>query len=348
MNNRKKAISFMALAILLFLIGGVFLRNSKISNYDTEEIYNSWKKLYIHNLGNDMSRVVNPEDNYITVSEGIGYGLLFSAAMKDKNTFDSLHNYMKSHLNKNGLMNWKIDSKGNVIGEGSATDADEDMAYAFLLAYSNWSDNTYMEEAKRIIGAIEKYEISSKYLVLPGDSWGENYSINPSYIAPLYYCKFSEASNKKFWNNVLNNNIIFLSDCMDTKTGFFPDWINSDFTKNEGNDIFGYDAVRIPIRLLQYYKKTKDTRALNILQTEYKFISSIGADNLTAGYSLSGKQLVKYVNQTYLSSFSAICYVNQSNDFSRQVTEKLIKSKENDYYGSSLRLWTMLILDGKM
>lgn len=347
MINKKFLQILIIVFIIFFMIGGIFLFAFKNNDSQVQKIYNSWKNTYVLNLGGGMCRVINPQDNNVTVSEGIGYGLLFSVAMKDKETFDNLHNYMKLYLNSNGLMSWKVDSNGNIIGKGSATDADEDMAYAFLLAYSTWKDVTYLDEGKRIIQLIAKHEINSEYLVLPGDSWGDNYNLNPSYIAPMYYNKFAEVSDKNYWNKVLERNNKFLSSIMNKNTGLFPDWVNYKGTTND-NDVYGYDAVRVPIRLLQFYNKTKDKEALIILQREYNFISGIGANKLVAGYSLSGVPLVDYINSAYLSSFSAICFVDNHTNLSKSVLQKLILTQSNDYYGSSLKLWTMLILNGKI
>jgi endo-1,4-beta-D-glucanase Y len=348
-SNVKFLRFFIVIIIICFAIGGVFLINSnRSSNYEVEKNYINWKKNYVVNVTNNVSRVVNPQNGNSTVSEGIGYGLLFSVAMNDRNTFDNLNNYMKLYLDKNGLMQWKIDSNGSVIGKGSATDADEDMAYALLLASKTWNEISYLDEGKKLIKSIAKYEIDSQYIVLPGDSWGNNSSLNPSYIAPLYYYKFADVSDKYFWSTVLNKNITLLSKTMNLKTGFSPDWVNYDGSIQDKNNTFGYDSVRVPIRLLQFYNTTKNSTALNILQTQYNFISSIGADNLVAGYSLSGDPLVSYTNSTYLSSFSAISYINKDSTFSKSITKKLIASKSNDYYGSSLKLWIVIILSGKL
>lgn len=349
MSNAKFLRFFVVIIILSFVIGGVFMINiNKNNSYEVEKNYSNWKETYVVNVKDNISRVVNPQDNNITVSEGIGYGLLFSSAMKDKNTFDHLYNYMKLYLDKNGLMHWKIDSNGNVIGEGSATDADEDIAYALLLAYKTWNESFYLDEGKKLIESIAKYEINSEYMVLPGDYWGNNNSLNPSYIAPLYYYKFADVSDKNFWSNVTNKNINFLSTTMNLKTGFLPDWINYDGSIQDKNNVFGYDAVRVPIRLLQFYNTTKNSTVLNIVQTQYNFISSIGVNNLVAGYSLSGNPLVTYINSTYLSSFSAISYINNKSSFSKTIIQKLIKSQPNDYYGSSLKLWITLVLSDKL
>ena len=67
-----------------------------------------------------------------TVSEGIGYGMILAVWFDDRETFDGLWQYAKSHHNEKGLMHWKIgpDNQPTADGRNSATDADEDMAFA--------------------------------------------------------------------------------------------------------------------------------------------------------------------------------------------------------------------------
>lgn len=349
--NKTIKILFPVSAIIVCLTFGLIFLNeysNKNNVYSIKKIYNKWKKRYVVSVKDNISRVVDPEDNNVTLSEGIGYGMLFSAAMEDKSTFDNLYNYSKLYLDKNGLMHWKIDAFGNVIGTGSATDADEDIAYSLLLAYKNFKDDFYLNEAKKVIESISKHEINSEYIILPGDSWGNSPPFNPSYISPLYYNLFANVSDKYFWNKVLNKNMDLLYKNMNVNTGFLPDWIEQDGKIKNENNKFGYDAIRVPIRLLHFFNETKDSKSLSILTRQYEFIKGIGADNLVAGYSLSGKPLVTYINSAYLASYCAISRIDKESNFSKNIMNKLIANEPNDYYGSSLKLWILLILNNKL
>ena len=44
----------------------------------------------------------------------------------------------QAHLDGNGLMNWYIGPAGETLGTGAASDADEDMAYALIVADARW------------------------------------------------------------------------------------------------------------------------------------------------------------------------------------------------------------------
>ena len=78
-----------------------------------------------------------PSDNNDTVSEGMAYGMLFAVYMNDKATFDGLWTQAQARRNGKGLLRWHYDGNGSPIGSGAdnaATDADEDAAFALIMA----------------------------------------------------------------------------------------------------------------------------------------------------------------------------------------------------------------------
>src|SRR6185312_10496304 len=125
-----------------------------------------------------------------TVSEGIGYGMILSAYLGDRATFDGLWSYAKSHFDANGLMNWKIDANNGTIGFNAATDGDEDMTFALIAADKRWGG--YSADASAMIGKIMAHEIEpNTWVVKPGDVFGGSNLLNPSYFAPAYYHLFA-------------------------------------------------------------------------------------------------------------------------------------------------------------
>lgn len=328
---------------LAFFIMTTFNKKTDSINIMADKSYYYWKKHYLVKVDSYKMRVVVPEQNYVTLSEGMGYGLLFTVASGDLNTFKMLWNYTKQYMDENGLMNWKISSNGKVIGFGSATDADEDIAYALLLASRKWPDFGYLEEASKMINSIKSHEISRDYIILPGDSWQEDPPLNPSYIALKYYTEFGETFEKEYWKKVVKANINILKKNFNKSTGLFPDWIN----KKNGNT-FGYDAIRVPIRLVQFCRNSNNIELADILKSQYRFISSQGIDNLVSGYSLKGKPLANYINAEYLASFTAIGSVYPNSDFTLSLINKLKETKNESYYGSSLKTWVFLILSNRL
>ena len=94
--------------------------------------YDAWKSTYIVTSENGAC-VAQPQQGGTCVSEGLGYGMILAAALGDKSTFDSLWQFTKAGADGNGLPNWQFSSGGEVWGEGSATDADVDIALGLLM-----------------------------------------------------------------------------------------------------------------------------------------------------------------------------------------------------------------------
>src|SRR4029079_1383898 len=114
--------------------------------------YAQWKANFVVSSGSGF-RVQRPENSNDTVSEGIGYGMLISAYMGDKTLFDGLWTYWKGNCASGSgntcLMTWKIPG-----GSGSATDADEDAAFALLMASKQWPSGSYGADATAMMGAV--------------------------------------------------------------------------------------------------------------------------------------------------------------------------------------------------
>lgn len=348
---KSKSLGIFLIIIMFSITSCSPMKKNKVkkTNDYIKEYYSFWKKNYVVSVNSSMSRVVNVEDRNSTVSEGMGYGLMFSAAMDDKLEFEKLWKYTNTYLNSNGLMDWKIDKAGKVIGKGSAADADQDITYGLLLAGEKWNYYQYTKAAINMINAIKAHEISGEYKIISGDSWGQNNAFNPSYVAPLYYSKFGKVTSESgYWKKVFDVNINLLKKNMNPNTGLIPDWINGDGSIEKGKNIFGYEAVRIPLRLIMFYKETKDTSVKNILELENSFFKSERINNLKAGYTIEGQPIQNYINTVYLSAYTSASLMEEGSSFNSKLLEKLKNSKDESYYGCSLKLWTFLIIDKKL
>ena len=111
---------------------------------DAATAYAKWKVDLITTSGaGGFVRVTRPNSpgNAVnsTASEGIGYGMLVAVYMDEQDVFDKLWKYEQLHLNARGLMDWQIDPEGTApSGTGAATDGDEDMAFALIMADKKW------------------------------------------------------------------------------------------------------------------------------------------------------------------------------------------------------------------
>jgi len=196
-----------------------------------------------------------------TVSEGIAYGMLIAVMLDEQALFDALYAYSLAFANENGFMCWYVAPDGSrALGSGGASDADEDIAWALVMAHRQWGgrgalDQSYLDHAKRQIDRIWELEVDHDqrpYLFLPGDEWRGRDVFNPSYFAPNEYRLFGEVSNNQTgWAQViaLGYETIerSLNDASKNRTdGLIPAWCDSGGTPVEAFP--GRSAVAVPSR----------------------------------------------------------------------------------------------------
>src|SRR5499427_1310025 len=165
--------------------------------------------------GTDGSmRVSRPENSNDTVSEGISYGMLFAVYMNDKTTFDALWKYEQKHLDAKGLLNWHINSSGTTAGMNSATDADEDMAFALVMADKQWGG--YTATAKDMLTTVSMYDFATDGTIKGGDTY---VAVNPSYLAPAFYRVFAAYTGSARWTTILDKSYEILGMVQNTTSG---------------------------------------------------------------------------------------------------------------------------------
>jgi endo-1,4-beta-D-glucanase Y len=206
-------------------------------------IYANWTKTFVQ--GN---KIVAPEQSNAVTSEAMGYGMMIAAAMGDKTAFDSFAGYVSSNLS-GGLMTWKSGQSG------SASDADLDIAYAYLMANLQWPSGGYKAKSDSMASAIASSDLVSN--IVSGGSSFHSAPFNASYFAPAWMRKLSGLAGAVDANyKLVNANI-------SAGTGGLPtDWANSSNGSPSGpgsaqvtSDIqdaggaMGYDAARVSWRL---------------------------------------------------------------------------------------------------
>jgi endo-1,4-beta-D-glucanase Y len=219
--------------------------------------YNNWKARFVTGTGAN-TKVQRPENGNDTVSEGIAYGMLLAAYMGDKTLFDGLYGYWQGHAS-GGLMTWCIPSGGGSCSAsgGSATDADEDAAFALIIAGKQWG-GTYASQASTLIGQIWTGGDIDPTSLLP--TGGSNYKdtsghvTNPSYFAPAYYRVFAGIDTAHNWNGVVTAVYKALNNSAIKGMGLVPAWCQNNCTavgSNGGPDdmVYQYDSHRVPWRV---------------------------------------------------------------------------------------------------
>ena len=303
--------------------GSNCIKPSTYSNDDVQRAYCQWKNDTVTTDGvgscskGGCYRVKRPNEpgsleKNSTVSEGIGYGMLIAVYMNDQKLFDGLWRYEQQYLDEHGLMHWYIKADGSGTGpggNGGATDADEDMAFALLMADKQWGgngslDKSYLDYAKGQIGNIWGNEIVDSKGVKPGDTWGDWGALNISYFAPSYYRAFTKVDSHA-WSDVVTTSYDVIDHSLNSSNGnqtngLVPAWVSCGSTSCSPNNNawadkpgqsptnYQYDSCRTPFRVGLDWCWNGEQRAQAYVAKTSAFFSGIGASKIVDGYALNG------------------------------------------------------------
>jgi endo-1,4-beta-D-glucanase Y len=305
--------------------------------------------------------------------------MLIAVAMNDPTTFDELWKYSQLHLNANGLMNWYIDPTGTrALGEGAATDSDEDIAFALVLADRQWGgrgslSDDYLTLAKRQIDLVWKFEVDhgAEDVLKPGDRWGGAQLTNPSYFAPAYYRTFARISGEQGWLRVVDSSYDIIEACLNAKSGnsengLVPAWCTAAGEPTHNPQHFQFDSCRTPFRIAQDYCYYGEPRARAYLEKITSFYAGIGLANLVDGFELDGKPRPEFsVNGTRAAAFVGPAGVGAMFDPAHakfvegaysdlitpgalQIGDAAFTNAGSIYYNTSWRVLSLLMLNGAL
>lgn len=316
----RRYLGFLLLALGVGITLGVFYTRSsyskKIRTFSPYTLLtSSWEKYKIRFINKD-GRVIDYSQNGITTSEGQSYAMLQAVWIDDKETFDLVWKWTKDTLKRpnDNLFGWRW---GNITkdkygllpngGDNTASDADNDIALALVLAAKRWNNPKYLDDAKPIISDIWKIEVNSaggnNYMT--AGNWaagGDKIIVNPSYFSPYAWRLFSQVDIKNNWMSLIDPAYALLNKSSQMNldksnfVGLPPDWIA--VYKNDGraeatgmpglSTNYGYDAMRIPFRIAIDYLWNKESKAKgylsslsflkNYYQNNAKLIGTFGHD----------------------------------------------------------------------
>ena len=277
---------------------------------DAQAAYAKWKTdLLLTDGAGGFLRVRRPNsagaEVNSTVSEGIGYGMLAAVVMNDQPTFDKLWQYSQLWRDGNGLMTWYINAAGTMaLGTGAASDGDEDMAFALLLADKRWGGSgslsqSYLAYATHQIDLIWQFEVDHTRadVLTPGDAFAGGAIINISYFAPAFYRAFGRATGQTAnWARAVESTYTVLAQTLNAANGnatngLVPAWSTPAGVPQAPPGLpthYQLDSCRTPFRLAQDYCWNNEPRALAYLQKISGFYSMVGATNILDGYDLNG------------------------------------------------------------
>lgn len=209
-----------------------------------------------------------------TISEGQSYAMLKAVWMDDPQTFEKVWQWTRRELKRphDALLGWRWgereDGTTGLLEIENATDADQDIAYALLLAGERWRQPAYIADARRIIADLWRLDVAAvggRYYLVPGTWEGfreEVLTLDPSYLAPYVYRKFAayDPAHATGWNSLADGVYDTLEACSAlSRTGLPPNWcavpwgaptgkphpVRFSDKQGEGARDFSYDAFRV-------------------------------------------------------------------------------------------------------
>lgn len=256
-----------------------------------EKAWEYYKKTFI----SDDGRVIDHQRNSVTTSEGQAYAMSRALMMRDKATFDKTYDWAKYNLqHKNDkLFAWlwgqkkpgpQMQIEWGILDPNGATDAGTEIAISLILASKLWEQQSYMDDALKIINDIwdkETIVIKGERIITAGmdQNIAENVEINPSYFMINAFRIFAKVDKKHNWKKLVNSSYRLTNWCIGhIESGLPPDvfYINKKtgkITFDKDKSDFCYDAVRVFYRFYVDYAINKDSRAEKLLSKSKLFIN---------------------------------------------------------------------------
>jgi endo-1,4-beta-D-glucanase Y len=336
-----------------------------------ESYYSFWKGKYlIPSVRFPGAWKVDYNGKGATVSEAMGYGMLITVFMADRDPqaqkyFDGLDAFRKhfpSSINP-AFMCWKIPANEKPHRDDSATDGDLDMAYALLLAHWRWGEGRYLSEAKTLIGNIATSLVRPDGSLRLGD-WNEKPGqTRPSDFMPTHFRAFGAASGDPVWEKVEDRCYAILGELQkgsSRKTGLVPDfavqqegrWVPAQpgFLEGRNDGDYYYNACRVPWRIGWAALILNDERARKVLKPLMGWMGAAipSPEALRAGYHLDGSPVRN-------SDFDTACFFAPTGVAAKALGntgwEEAVFScgekKREEYYSDSVNLLCLILMSEK-
>ncbi|WP_308618554.1 glycosyl hydrolase family 8 [uncultured Enterococcus sp.] len=370
---KQKPLLLWGIAICLLASYVVILFRTIADNEHNIQInlYQKWRENYVITT-KEGSFVDTGTTTRSTLSEAQGYAMVITTLAAEKgfaseSDFEALYAYYTQYQigNGNHLMQWRQSQTKKGWESDSlhnATDGDLDIAYSLIKASKLWpkSKHDYAAAANKLLADIKQYNYNADTNFLTVGDWATvdqkaSRILRPSDIMPAYFTEFYHFTHDSFWQGLNTRGIELLQILSkQVKTGLMPDfaWFETNNTltpakKNQVNNQYDGDysanACRIPLRLM----KSNDPKVAPILDKMLAFFAD--QKFVYAGYSLKGKALVDYQNQSFSAPVLAAAY--KAEPYSGLVTSQKWVVEEpihgKNYYDETLKVLSVLEMYNK-
>jgi hypothetical protein len=187
---------------------------------------------------------------------------------RTKGLFNSLDAYRKAHRNEHGLMMSTINyvKPMDAWNRDAATEADENMAMALVLAHHQWGSDgavDYLAEARQLIDDISTHLVERPaYALKPAVGWGGSGAVDPAYYDSIYYPLWFNLTGDSTWTRLDENYRTLVAYFVEEfGMGLLPEWCKADGTETlvGGNGLgadsyfYGWDAHQISTKWAIHY-----------------------------------------------------------------------------------------------
>ena len=363
------------LGVLLVLCLGYFLMHPDRPNAaspDSSALVTAAWQGYKHHFIDAWGRVMRPENDNDTVSEGQAYAMLRSVWLDDQSTFDACYRWTQEHLAGRASVGTHLPAwhwhNGTVMDPTPASDADLDYALSLLFAHARWSATgpsdlpPYRSQALAVLDEIlqfETYTLGDGRLYLSpwplSDAPHASYPVNPSYYSPAHFRIFHRVSGDPRWLALLETTYTLLESLQkefdgQQGIGLVPDWcavdIDGRYHPLDGKSSdFGYEALRVPFRLGLDALWFDSPAAARWLKRFDGFVETQWSQHraVYAQYTYSGQVQQAYENPAFYACYAYAAPSSERMKFIQKTRAALVSTphgliyhRRSDYYTNSL------------
>jgi endo-1,4-beta-D-glucanase Y len=313
--------------------------------------------------------------DYITVSEGMGYGMLLTVLMAGHDPqaqaiFNGLLAVVRARpaysLGAAKLMDWRIAASGASAGEGwNAMDGDLDIAMALLMAHRQWGSSGGVNYLAEGVGTVN--DLKTHNMWAAGFTKGLRHAQNnrTSDYMITHFRAFKRYTGDALWDRAVDKAYHLLNH-MQTKyapaTGLMPDFIINTASDDpapstgyigDGNAMEGFyywNGCRNPWRLGSDFVTSGDERFAQVCGKLLDFLQRSTGGNaaqIASGYMLDGTVLGAYPDSAFIATAAVGAMVDTR--FQKFLDDMWAWNASNlttGYYDSELQLLSMIVASG--
>jgi endoglucanase len=208
----------------------------------------------------DDGRVVRHDQGGDIVSEGQAYGMLLAQLAGRQDLVPTIWAWTREHLQRpDGLLSFRADADGVVVGADPASDADVLAAYA-LLRYDGDAGSSLHRDGQALAKAVLHHEVvtdaEGRPVLVAGPWAAETSIVNPSYLMPSVFEELGVLTGNETWAQLAESATPLVSSATDDGSLLPPDWARldgsglvpvADADGAAGAAQYGPDAQRVPL-----------------------------------------------------------------------------------------------------